>query len=332
VTSPQAVLGPSTQAGAGVASWRDYLALLKPRVMSLVIFTALTGLVCAGQPMDPALAFVAILCIAVGAGGSAALNMAFDADIDAIMRRTRRRPIPAGRVQVGDAKALGLVLSLFSVTMMGLAVNWLAAGLLAFTIAFYVVVYTLWLKRRTPQNIVIGGLAGALPPLVGWAAASGTVPLNAWLLVAIIFVWTPPHFWALALYTTGDYASAGVPMMPVVRGEASTRRQILAYCLVLAPLGVAPAFTGLGGRLYLGVAIVGGLALIALAVRLLISGKSTANAPGEADAGKDTLYAVRREARPARDLFAVSLIYLFVLFAALLVEKLAGFAPLSAGG
>jgi protoheme IX farnesyltransferase len=293
--------------------------------MSLVIFTALTGLLCARTPMDPSLAAVAILCIAVGAGGSAALNMAFDADIDAVMRRTRRRPIPAGRVQASDARVLGVTLSLFSVGMMGLAVNWLAAGLLAFTIAFYVLVYTLWLKRRTPQNIVIGGLAGALPPLVGWAAASGTAPLNAWLLVAIIFVWTPPHFWALSLYTAGDYAEAGVPMMPVVRGVASTKRQILAYCLLLAPLGAAPAFTGLGGRLYLAIAVGGGLGLIALAIRL-----ATARpAEGPLRRGhKETLYEVRPEARPARDVFAFSLIYLFGLFAALLLERVTGAAAL----
>jgi heme o synthase len=322
---PDAVLNSASEA-APVARWSDYLALLKPRVMSLVIFTALTGLLCARTPMDPSLAVVAILCIAVGAGGSAALNMAFDADIDAIMRRTRRRPIPAGRVQASDARGLGVTLSLFSVGIMGLAVNWLAAGLLAFTIAFYVLVYTLWLKRRTPQNIVIGGLAGALPPLVGWAAASGTTPLNAWLLVAIIFVWTPPHFWALALYTSGDYAKAGVPMMPVVRGVASTKRQILAYCLVLAPLGAAPAFTGLGGHLYLAIATGGGLGLLLLAARLAAA--KPAEEGAVANGRKETLYEVRPEARPARDVFAFSLVYLFGLFAALLLERLTGAAPL----
>jgi protoheme IX farnesyltransferase len=321
---PDAVL-PSASGAAQAARWGDYLALLKPRVMSLVIFTALTGLLCARTPMDPSLAAVAILCIAVGAGGSAALNMAFDADIDAVMRRTRRRPIPAGRVQASDARVLGVTLSLFSVGMMGLAVNWLAAGLLAFTIAFYVLVYTLWLKRRTPQNIVIGGLAGALPPLVGWAAASGTAPLNAWLLVAIIFVWTPPHFWALSLYTAGDYAEAGVPMMPVVRGVASTKRQILAYCLLLAPLGAAPAFTGLGGRLYLAIAVGGGLGLIALAIRLATARPAEGPLPR---GHKETLYEVGPEARPARDVFAFSLIYLFGLFAALLLERVTGAAAL----
>src|SRR5512143_1806141 len=205
------------------ARWQDFLQLLKPRVMSLVVFTALTGLVCADTHLNPFLAGVAILCIAVGAGASGALNMWYDADIDAKMRRTRGRPVPAGKVQGADALALGVVLSLFSVMLMGMALNWVAAGLLAFTIFFYAVVYTVWLKRWTAQNIVIGGLAGALPPVIGWAAATGTAPANAWLLCAIIFVWTPPHFWALSLYTSDDYAKAGVPMMPVVAGPAATR-------------------------------------------------------------------------------------------------------------
>ena len=191
------------------ARWTDYVALLKPRVMSLVVFTAFTGLMCARTPMSPTLAAVAVLCIAVGAGASGALNMWYDADIDGLMRRTRARPIPAGRVQRGDALGLGIFLALLSVILMGMATNYLAAGLLAFTILFYAVVYTMWLKRWTPQNIVIGGAAGALPPVIGWAAASGHTPLNAWLLFAIIFLWTPPHSWALALYTTGDYAKAG---------------------------------------------------------------------------------------------------------------------------
>lgn len=194
------------------ATWQDFLQLLKPRVMSLVVFTALTGLICADTPIHPVLGAVAILCIAVGAGASGALNMWYDADIDAKMRRTRGRPVPAGRVQGADALALGMVLSLFSVMLMGMAVGWFAAGLLAFTIVFYAVVYTMWLKRWTAQNIVIGGLAGALPPVIGWAAATGTAPLNAWLLCAIIFMWTPPHFWALSLYTSADYEKAGVPI------------------------------------------------------------------------------------------------------------------------
>ncbi|MDB5466046.1 MAG: protoheme farnesyl transferase, partial [Phenylobacterium sp.] len=209
-------MSPALATSRAPARWQDYLQLLKPRVMSLVVFTGLTGLICAGRPINPFLGAVAILCIAVGAGASGALNMWYDADIDAKMRRTRGRPVPAGRVQGADALALGVVLSMFSVMLMGMAVNWLAAGLLTFTILFYAVVYTVWLKRWTAQNIVIGGLAGALPPVIGWAAATATTPLNAWLLCAIIFMWTPPHFWALSLYTSEDYAKAGVPMMPVV--------------------------------------------------------------------------------------------------------------------
>lgn len=294
-------------AAAGPARWQDYIRLMKPRVMSLVVFTAVTGLVCARGPIHPALGAVAILAIAVGAGGSAALNMGFDSDIDAVMRRTAARPVPAGRVQRADALGLGVVLSLFSVAVMGLAANWLAAGLLAFTIFFYAVVYTLWLKRRTPQNIVIGGLAGALPPAVGWAAAAGATPLNAWLLVAIIFVWTPPHFWALSLLTSDDYGRAGVPMMPLVRGEQSTRRQIFAYTLILAPLAAVPAATGLGGPLYLAIAAGGGAAMIALSAALAFG---------------------RRPEHWARRLFAFSIVYLAGLFAALLVERLAGLKPL----
>ena len=327
MSTTELIAPPRAATPAGVARGRDYLALLKPRVMSLVVFTAVTGLLCSGRPMDPWLAAVAILCVAVGAGGSAALNMAYDGDIDAVMRRTRGRPVPSGRVQASDAQSLGVILSLFSVAIMGLATNWLAAGLLAFTIAFYVLVYTLWLKRRTPQNIVIGGLAGALPPLVGWAAASGTAPLNAWLLVAIIFVWTPPHFWALSLYTTDDYARAGVPMMPLVKGAVSTRRQILAYCLVLAPLGLAPAFTGLAGPVYAWAAGLGGGGLLVLALNLWIRGDEAPAEPLPAGR-KASLYTVRPGARPARNLFAFSLLYLSALFASLLIEKLAGVAPL----
>ncbi len=324
ISPSQVVATLKTESGGATveaARWQDYLSLLKPRVMSLVIFTAFTGMVCAGGSMHPLLAAVAVLCIAVGAGGSAALNMAYDGDIDALMRRTRRRAVPSGRVQPADALALGVALSLFSVGIMGLAINVLAAGLLAFTILFYAVVYTLWLKRRTPQNIVVGGLAGALPPLIGWAAASGHTPLNAWLLVAIIFMWTPPHFWALSLYTSGDYAQAGVPMMPVVKGVSSTRKQILAYSLVLAPLGVAPAFTGLGGPIYLVVSALGGLGMVVLAVRLVFS-RAGEPAPPLPVGREEGLYDVRLTARPARDLFAFSLLYLFVLFAALLVERI----------
>ncbi len=310
------------------ARFTDYLALLKPRVMSLVVFTALTGLVCAGAPMNPISAAMAVLCIAVGAGAAGALNMAYESDIDALMRRTKSRPVPMGRISRADAAGFGGVLALFSVMLMDLAVNTFAAGLLAFTILFYALIYTVWLKRSTPQNIVIGGAAGALPPVVGWAAATGHAPLNAWLLFAIIFIWTPPHFWALSLYTTPDYAKAGVPMMPVVKGPASTRRQIFAYSLLLAPLGVAPVFTGLGGPLYAVVSILGGAAFVGLALRLLLSHAGEAGSTSK-DAGpttggggrkRDGLYTVVGGARAARDLFAVSLVYLFVLFAALLLE------------
>ncbi len=279
---------------------------------------------CAGKPLNPILGAVAVLCIAVGAGASGALNMWFDADIDAKMRRTRARPVPAGRVQSADALTLGVVLSLFSVMLMGMAMNWLAAGLLAFTIAFYAIVYTIWLKRFTPQNIVIGGAAGALPPVIGWAAASGSVPLNAWLLFLIIFLWTPPHSWALALYTTGDYAKAGVPMMPVAKGAASTRRQILLYSLLFVPVAIAPAFTGLGGPIYLAVSALGGAVFLLLAARLALSTAGDGDDPRKA-AG---LYGVKADAKPARNLFAVSILYLFALFAALLAERIIGLAPL----
>ncbi|WP_414695197.1 heme o synthase [Phenylobacterium sp.] len=312
------------------ARWQDFIQLLKPRVMSLVVFTALTGLVCAGTQVNPVLAGVAILCIAVGAGASGALNMWYDADIDAKMRRTRGRPVPAGRVQGADALALGVVLSLFSVMLMGMALNWLAAGLLAFTIFFYAVVYTVWLKRWTAQNIVIGGLAGALPPVIGWAAATGTVPLNAWLLCAIIFMWTPPHFWALSLYTSEDYQKAGVPMMPLVAGPASTRRQILIYSLLFTPLCLAPVLTGLGGVAYLAVAGLGGLVFLLLAWRLFRSHAGEAagerNDPSDSKGG---LYDVRAGAKDARNLFAFSILYLTLLFATLLVEHLAGAKPLA---
>jgi protoheme IX farnesyltransferase len=250
--------------------------------------------------------------------------MWYDADIDSQMRRTRGRPVPSGKVQGADALTLGVVLSLFSVMLMGVAVNWFAAGLLAFTILFYAVVYTMWLKRWTAQNIVIGGLAGALPPVIGWAAATGAAPLNAWLLCAIIFMWTPPHFWALSLYTSEDYAKAGVPMMPVVKGATSTRRQILAYSVALIPICVAPAFTGLGGPIYLGVASLGGAVFLLLAWRLFRSHAGEAADPRN----DDGLYDVRAGARDARNLFAFSILYLTLLFATLLGEHVAGVAPL----
>ncbi len=313
-----------TVSSAAPARWTDYLQLLKPRVMSLVVFTGLTGLVCARAPMSPALAMVSVLCIAVGAGASGALNMWYDADIDGLMRRTRGRPIPMGKIQPVDALSLGVVLSLFSVMLMALAANVLAAGLLAFTIVFYAVVYTMWLKRWTPQNIVIGGAAGALPPVIGWAAASGHVSLNAVLLFAIIALWTPPHSWALALYTTGDYAKAGVPMMPVAKGAASTRKQILIYALLFVPVAIAPAFTGLGGPVYLAVSALGGLVFLLLSFRVFRS-RAGDDVNG---ATTDGLYAVKTGSLAARNLFAFSILYLTLLFASLLVERTAGLEPL----
>jgi len=288
----------------------DYFALLKPRVMSLVIFTGLAGLVAAPGHIDIITGFVALLCIAVAAGASGALNMAYDADIDRLMARTATRPIPAGRITPGEAEGFGWTLSVGAVALMGLFVNFLAAGLLAFTVFFYVGVYTLWLKRRTPQNIVIGGLAGALPPAIGWAAVTGSLSLAPIVLVAIIFLWTPPHFWALALWRSADYARAGVPMLPVVRGKKVTRAQILAYTTALVPLGIAPAAIGLGGPLYLACSAVLGAWFAFEAVATFL----------EKDDVKE---------RAAHRLFGVSLIYLFALFAALIVERAIHLAPLA---
>src|SRR5689334_5992681 len=279
----------------------DYIALLKPRVMSLVIFTALVGLAVAPGSLHPVTAFTALLCIAVGAGAAGALNMWYDADIDAVMTRTARRPVPMGRVQPGEAFAFGLTLAGFAVATLGLLVNWLAAGLLAFTIFFYVAVYTVWLKRSTPQNIVIGGAAGAFPPMIGWAATTGSLSLEPVLLFLIIFFWTPPHFWALALYRTDDYSRAGVPMLPVVSGDVSTRWQILLYTLVLVPLGVSPWLLGYAGAIYGTTAAVTGAVMVALAWRVF----------GEK----------RPADRASRNLFAFSVLYLFLLFAVLLVDR-----------
>jgi heme o synthase len=302
--SDLSVANPQALASQGEVG--DYFALMKPRVMSLVIFTALTGMVVAPGSIHPVLAIASLLCIAVGAGAAGALNMWYDADIDARMARTASRPIPRGRVTPDEALAFGVVLASGSVLCLGLMVNWVAAALLALTIGFYVFVYTMWLKRLTPQNIVIGGAAGAFPPMIGWAAVAGSVSLESVLLFLIIFVWTPPHFWALALYRTRDYERAGVPMLPVVEGADETRRQILIYSLILAPLGVAPVFVGLGGVFYAVSAIVLGLAFVAFAVACYREREGIA---GE---------------RAAKRLFAYSVLYLFLLFAALLVEKAFG--------
>jgi len=287
----------------------DFLALLKPRVMSLVIFTGLAGIVAAPGHLHPLTGFTALLCIAVAAGASGCLNMAYDSDIDRLMARTATRPIPMGHVAREEALAFGWTLSVAAVATMGLFVNFLAAGLLAFTVFFYVVVYTLWLKRRTPQNIVIGGLAGALPPAIGWASVTGSLSLAPLLLVAIIFMWTPPHFWALSLWRSGDYARAGVPMLPVVKGKPYTRFQILLYTLVLVPLGVAPAALHIGGLLYLAASAGTGLWFLWEAIATY----------RETDETKEPA---------AHRLFGVSLLYLAALFAALIVEKLAGIPAL----
>jgi heme o synthase len=284
-----------------IAGVGDYIELMKPRVMSLVVFTAFVGLVIAPGHLHPVIGLTALLCIAVGAGAAGALNMWYDGDIDARMARTAGRPIPAGRVAPGEALAFGLTLAGFSVIVLGLLVNVLAAALLALTIVFYVVVYTIWLKRRTPQNIVIGGAAGALPPMIGWAAASGSIAVEPIILFLIIFFWTPPHFWALSLYRSGDYARAGVPMLPVVAGEWETRRQILVYTLVLAPLGAAPWLLGYVGMSYGVVSLVTGAAMVSLALRI------RAEQVGHV---------------ASKQMFAFSILYLFLLFAMLLVDRM----------
>ena len=296
-----------SEAGAG-----DYFQLLKPRVMSLVVFTALVGMIVAPGPINPFLAFVSILAIAVGAGASGALNQWYDADIDAIMSRTKSRPIPSGKILGREALAFGMILSLFSVMTLGLYANWLAGSLLAFTIFFYAVVYTMWLKRSTPQNIVIGGAAGAFPPMIGWACVTGTVTIESIVLFLIIFLWTPPHFWALALFKAKDYGAAGIPMMPNVAGEASTKLQIFLYSLLVAPIGVAPWYLGFAGPVY-------GVASAILGALFVWHAYRVWKMP-EAD----------RAMVPAKKLFGFSLVYLFALFAILLGEALV--APFLAAG
>jgi protoheme IX farnesyltransferase len=289
---------PDADSGADIG---DYVALLKPRVMSLVVFTALVGMAASPGGLNPLLALIALVAIAAGAGASGALNMWYDADIDGLMKRTAGRPIPAGRLRRSDALGFGTVLAAFAVATLGLASNWLAAGLLAFTIVFYVVVYTMWLKRWTAQNIVIGGAAGALPPLIGWAAKTGGVSLEPLLYVLVIFMWTPPHFWALALLTSGDYRRAGIPMLPNVAGQEATRRQILIYTTILAPIGVLPWLFGFTGPLYGVAAVLLGAEFVRRAVLL----RRGAEADGSL---------------AAKGLFGYSIIYLFALFAARLIE------------
>jgi protoheme IX farnesyltransferase len=287
-----------------IAAPSDYFALLKPRVMSLVVFTALTGVVMAPTPPNLVIAFASLLAIAVGAGASGALNMWFESDIDALMTRTRKRPIPSGRLAREEALAFGLVLAGMSIFTLGLVANWLAAGLLAFTIFFYVVIYTMWLKRATPLNIVIGGAAGALPPVVGFAAASGELGLSSLVLFTIIFVWTPPHFWALALLKSDDYARAGIPMLPNVAGPDRTRLEILIYSALLAPIGVLPYLLGYASPAYGLVSTLCGVAFMLFAFATYRN--------REGDAAKTA----------ARRLFIFSIAYLFALFLTLVVERI----------
>ncbi len=295
-----------SQSGPQSSAVGDFFELMKPRVMALVVFTGLVGLVTAPGDLHPGLALIAILCIAIGAGASGALNMWYDADIDAGMSRTENRPIPQGRISREDALTFGVVLSLLSVLSLGVIVNWVAGGLLALTICFYVFVYTMWLKRTTPQNIVIGGAAGAFPPMIGWAAQSGDIGLGSVVLFLIIFMWTPPHFWALSLYRCKDYERVNIPMLPVVAGLAETRRQILLYSLALAPIALAPVAVGLGGTAYLIAAIGLNGVFVWLAFRVYHIREGAA-----ADAA-------------AKRLFLFSIFYLFALFAVLLVERVFG--------
>ena len=289
---------------------QDYWDLLKPRVMTLVVFSGIAGLIVAPGSLHPVLAAVAVLCIAVSAGAAGAINMWYDRDIDAVMARTKRRPIPTGRVEASEALAFGIVLTIFSVMVMGLAVNWTAAALLALATLFYVFVYTIWLKRRTPQNIVIGGAAGAFPPMIGWAAVTGTVDPGSILLFMLIFMWTPPHFWALSLYRCDDYAKVGVPMLPVVAGKAATKRQMLLYTLLLLPLAPLPAVMGLTGWLYGASAILLGLAFVGHAVRVL-------RAPDAEGA----------DHKAAKQMFKFSLTYLIGLFGLMMLDKAPGVIP-----
>lgn len=286
------------------ADWRDFFALTKPRVMTLVIFTGLCGLLAAPGAIHPVIGFTAILCIALGAGGAAALNQWWEAEIDSGMKRTAARPLPAGRMRRDDARDFGLLLAGASVVIMGIAVNWLAAAILFASIVYYAVVYTIWLKPRTPQNIVIGGGAGAFPPVIGWVAVTGDITVMPVLLFAIIFLWTPPHFWALALFVQSDYAKVGIPMLPVVRGEATTRRHILAYAIVLSPVALAPFLLGLANAIYGIAALV--LSLLFIAASLPVGLRRTVQGDGMA---------------PEKRLFGFSIVYLFALFGALVVDR-----------
>jgi heme o synthase len=298
-----------SQAGQDLSEVRDWIALLKPRVVSLVVLTGIVGLLVAPGRLPPALAVTAVLCIALGAGAAGALNMWYDRDIDARMKRTARRPIPSGRIEPGAALGYGLTLSVFSVVILGLATNWAAAGVLALSIAFYVLVYTMWLKRRTPQNIVIGGAAGAFPPVIGWAAVTGGVTPEPLILFAIVFLWTPPHFWALSLFAHADYERVGVPMLPVTHGARETRRQVLLYTLVLVPVTLLPWAMGFAGWFYLAAAAMLGAMFLGHALAVW---RDRQDAAGRSLTGD----------RPARRCFRFSLLYLALLFVALAADHL----------
>jgi len=313
--SSDAAFNPS---GLSLAEPSDFFALMKPRVMSLVVFTAWAGLILAPGTMPLWAAIASIICIAAGAGASGALNMWYDADIDAQMSRTKKRPIPQGKMSPRAALGFGTAVSFASVWMLYVASNMVAAAILAFTIFFYLVIYTMWLKRTTPQNIVIGGAAGAFPPMIGWAAVTGDITLNSVLLFMIIFIWTPSHFWALALYKTGDYGKVGIPMMPNVKGPKSTRNQIMGYSVALAVIAIAPIFTGLAGNLYAAFAVVLNIGYLALAYKVW-----TSRAGEIADSADEaSLYEVKAGDRAARNLFAYSIIYLFATFGVLAAEGL----------
>ena len=306
IASPLSSLSAATD---DISTARDWLMMLKPRVMTLVVYSGLAGLLVAPGHIHWVVATAAIICIAVAAGASGAINMWYDRDIDAVMRRTMKRPIPAGRIAPDEALAYGLILAVMSVLVMGLATNWFAAALLAGSIAFYVFIYTMWLKRRTPQNIVIGGAAGAFPPLIGWAAVTGDLSLMPWLLFGMIFLWTPPHFWALSLFAHADYERAGVPMLPVVSGAKETRRQVMLYTLALVPFTLLPWLLGYTGLVYGISAAVLGLGFVVSAFRCLRDKQDAAGVSLTKDA-------------PAKATFKYSIYYLFVLFGALVVDWL----------
>jgi len=316
---------PGVPVSISIATAGDYIALLKPTLMSLAVFTGLVGMIVAPQPIHPVIALAALVCLSVGAGAAGALNMWYDADIDGAMKRTRNRPIPAGRVAPGEALGFGVVLAVGSVTTMALLINYVAALLLALTIAFYLFVYTMWLKRRTVHNTVLGGLCGAFPPLIGWAAATGSIGLEPLILALLVFLWQPPHFWALSLYRKLDYEKVGIPMLPVVAGKAVTRRQILIYSLATFPAALLPYFLGFAGEIYFVSALAASAMLVFYAVRVWTTGRASDVLTGKQSGVAKS--AQMRADHAARKLFRFSTLYLFIIFAVLLVEQGLGLDP-----